>query len=294
MSAFLVPEPGPTTLKTRPWAGERLARLRNASGAIGESWEFSTLPGSESRALGQPLSNVLGAPLPWLAKLIDTARPLSVQVHPDDDAQGRMPGKEEAWIVLDAAPGAHVFAGLRPGVSREQFVHALERAHAQPTASDALFEILQRIDVRPGSVVLVPARTIHAICGGILLAEIQQPSDCTYRFFDYGSDRQLHVEQALAALDPEAQAEVWQPGQPDRQLNGKHVHLQILTESTAVTHGSTPQLIVAVAGLARLRAQAKTTAFEKRLARGDLALATSLPYEIELHESGLVVSGWVT
>ncbi|MEM6996038.1 MAG: hypothetical protein AAF721_36360, partial [Myxococcota bacterium] len=101
------PEPGPTTLKVTRWAGTRLAALRGAedvAGAIGESWEFSTLPGSVSRACGEPLDTLLGAPLPWLAKLIDTAAPLSIQVHPTDDVVSGAPGKEEAWIILEAEP----------------------------------------------------------------------------------------------------------------------------------------------------------------------------------------------
>jgi len=287
---FLRAEAGPTTLKQRPWAGNRLAKLRGTSGPIGESWEFSTLPGSESTALGRPLSNVLGHPLPWLAKLIDTALPLSVQVHPDDDDKTGRCGKEEAWVILDAAPGAHVFAGLAPGVTRGQFEDALLQAQADPAHPTALFSALRRIEVVPGTILVVPAQTVHAIAGGVLLAEIQQPSDCTYRFFDYGRGRALHVDQALATFAPEAQPHVWRPGQEPTCLSAKHVHLQILTrDHNRVSSGRAPRLIICARGQALVRAGG----VELRLAAGELLLATRQQFDIEVAHEGVVVVGTV-
>jgi mannose-6-phosphate isomerase len=202
-SPFLLAESGPATLKPTRWGGTRLATLRGGAArhdahglAIGESWEFSTLPGQESRAGGLPLGELLDSPLPFLAKLIDTALPLSVQVHPGDDAD--RPGKEEAWIVLAADPGACVWVGLAAGCEPAEFYRAV-------TAGAPLLDLLQAIPVVPGSVILVPARTVHAIGGGILLAEIQQPRDCTYRFHDHGSERPIQPEQALATVDLDAQ-----------------------------------------------------------------------------------------
>jgi len=248
------------------------------------------LPGSESTALGQPLGNILGYPLPWLAKLIDTALPLSVQVHPgDSDEPGRC-GKEEAWIIVDAAPGAHVFAGLAPGVTRGQFEAALARAQTDPSDPAALFSTLRRIEVVPGTVVVVPARTIHAIAGGVLLAEIQQPSDCTYRFFDYGRGRELHVARALATFSPESQPQVWHPVRPPTSLSGKHVHLQIFTHGLAqVAVGPSPQLIICARGQALMRGRGAM----HRLVAGELALATRTPFEIEVAHEGVVVVGSV-
>ena len=166
---------------------------------IGESWEFSTLPGSESRVGDRPLAAALGRPLPFLAKLIDTALPLSVQVHPGDDPTTGAPGKEEAWVVLAADPDARVWAGLAPTCSPAEFRRAV-------AAGEPLLHLLRTIPVVAGSVLLIPARTVHAIGGGILLAEIQQPSDCTFRFHDHGSERPIQPREALAAVDLDQQA----------------------------------------------------------------------------------------
>lgn len=285
----LLPQKGPTTLKTRPWAGNRLAALRGGHGQIGESWEFSTLAGSESQALGKPLSQVLERTLPWLAKLIDTARPLSVQVHPSDAQATDGRGKEEAWVILDAAPGAHVYAGLASGVTASQFESALRQAEQNPRDDERLFACLRKIPVRTGSVVLVPAQTVHAICGGILLAEIQQPSDCTYRFFDYGSGRQLHREQALATFSPGARAHVWHPGETAGELHGDHVHLHILQQAHTFAAGQRPMLLINVSG------QTTVVSEDQRwgLAAGDLALCTKHPFRVELSPQGLLVAGAV-
>lgn len=251
------PEPGPTTLKGAPWGGRRLAALRAGEGSptnatdgstagpadepndghalpIGESWEFSTLAGSESRAQGRALSEVLGRPLPFLAKLIDTAAPLSIQVHPEDDpASGRL-GKEEAWIVLDAEPGASVLAGAADGVGEQDLARAMEEAIARPERGAVLLEALRRIPVERGMVILVPAGTVHSIGAGILLAEIQQPTDCTHRLFDYGSDRPIHPEASRAAWRIEAQPRIWRPGEPSGWLRGRHVALHVQTSGTSM------------------------------------------------------------
>lgn len=258
------PEPGPTTLKRAPWGGRRLAALRVQEGSpaattttatdgpkagaadepsdghalpIGESWEFSTLAGSESRAQGRALSEVLGRPLPFLAKLIDTAAPLSIQVHPEDDpASGRL-GKEEAWIVLDAEPGASVLAGAADGVADRDLARAMEQAIARPERGAVLLEALRKIPVERGMVILVPAGTVHSIGAGILLAEIQQPSDCTHRLFDYGSDRPIHPEAARAAWRIEAQPRIWRPGEPGGSLQGRHLALHVQTPREAMLVG---------------------------------------------------------
>ncbi|MCB9754803.1 MAG: class I mannose-6-phosphate isomerase [Myxococcales bacterium] len=292
---LLRPEPGPRTLKVTPWGGRRLARLRGAASeyadaTVGESWEFSTLPGHESLALGRPLSAVLGGPLPFLAKLIDTATPLSVQVHPDDDAATGTPGKEEAWIILDAEPGARVLAGLAPGVDAPTLARAVSRANADPSAHGrALLSCLRSVPVRAGMVVLIPARTVHAIGGGILLAEIQQPSDCTYRLHDYGSERPIHVERALATLDPAAQPRIWDPaarGPARSRLHGKHLRLDVLGpgrhELLLEVDPAPPLLLIAQRGACQIGAR-------ETLAAGELALALAGP--LALTVEGQVVAG---
>jgi mannose-6-phosphate isomerase class I len=239
----------------------------------GESWEFSTLPGSESRALGEDLSTLLGGRLPFLAKLIDTEHPLSIQVHPCDDASTGSIGKEEAWIILDAAPGAAVLAGVRDDVDAAGLRGLAEAAWADPRAGKELLASLERIEVQRGDVILVPGRTVHAIQGGILLAEIQQPSDCTYRLFDYGSDRQIHPRQALETIDADAKPQCWFAGHGgNTHLAGDHVRLEVLVgplEFERPPVGS-PALLVLASGQAQVSAGNQQIG----LSAGDLCLWT--------------------
>jgi mannose-6-phosphate isomerase class I len=286
---LLRPERGPATLKVTRWGGTRLAALRGDPGAgtVGESWEFSTLPGSESAALGHPLGALLSAPLPFLAKLIDTALPLSVQVHPDDrrdpDHPGSMlPGKEEAWLILAADPGARLWAGLKPGLSRDELARAAR-------AGDPLLACLTEHVAEPGMCVLVPAGTVHAIGGGLLLAEIQQPSDCTYRLYDYGSGRPLHLEEALAATDLAASPQIWRPSDPPRTLRGKHVDVELLGPGEHRRDPDAPCLLIGV----RDRAHASAGGEREPLAPGDLLLARRGPLTLEIPPGGLASVGHV-
>jgi mannose-6-phosphate isomerase len=140
-----------------------------------------------------------GEALPLLAKYIFTSESLSIQVHPDDrlaQAAGLSGGKEEAWYILDCAPDARLGLGLREPMSAEDFRLA---------AADGSLEA--KIDwkpVQPGDCYFVPAGTVHAIGGGITLVEIQQNVDVTYRLFDYGRPRELHLDKGIAAsrLEP--------------------------------------------------------------------------------------------
>lgn len=140
---------------------------------------------------------------PLLVKFLDAHDLLSVQVHPDDEQAARFDpaekGKTEAWVILQADPGSVIYAGLKPGVDRE----SLQSHLAAGTVEDCLHSF----PVTPGDCVFVPAGTVHAIGAGILLAEIQQSSDMTFRLYDWGrtgSDgrpRPLHIEEALSCID---------------------------------------------------------------------------------------------
>jgi len=144
-----------------------------------------------------------GDEFPLLIKLLDAGDRLSVQVHPDDEqAAAFQPGengKTEAWVILDAAPHSLLFAGLKPGVDRDRFRESI--------ADGTVAESLHSFRVSPGDCVYVPAGTVHAIGEGILLAEVQQSSNLTFRLYDWGrlgSDgkpRPLHVDEALACID---------------------------------------------------------------------------------------------
>ena len=283
------PEPGPRTLVEARWAGSLLAEMRGAPGRpVGESWEFSTLPDRESFASGRPLSEALGHPLEFLAKLIDTGRPLSVQVHPRDDPRSGRRGKEEAWVVLRAEPDSAVLVGVRDGVDASTFTGRLNAALDGRERERELLDSLCRLPVRPGSVVLVPAGAVHAIGGGILLAEIQQPTDLTYRLYDYGSGRELHVRAGLEAMDPRARAQVWEPGAPARTLRGRHLELRVLPPGEHALEGdSGDRLLVPVGGGVEIEADGS----RERLPTAALRLVTSGALSVWVPPEGLAVVG---
>jgi mannose-6-phosphate isomerase len=134
--------------------------------------------------------------LPLLLKYIFTSERLSVQVHPDDAqarSRGLIRGKTECWYILDAEPGATLGLGLREAISTAE----LRRA----ALDGSLDQLMNWVPVAPGDFFYVPAGTIHAIGAGITLVEFQQNSDRTYRLFDYGRPRELHVDEAVAVSD---------------------------------------------------------------------------------------------
>ena len=140
--------------------------------------------------------------LPLLVKFIDAKRDLSIQVHPNDEmaqrVHGKM-GKSEMWYIIKAEPGAHLYAGFRHQITPYEYQKRIE--------DGTITEVLADHPVKAGDVFYLPAGRVHAICGGILLAEVQQSSDITYRIFDYnrpgldGKPRELHTELAAKALD---------------------------------------------------------------------------------------------
>ncbi len=181
-------------LVSRVWGGERLTALGSSAATtppIGEAW-FGEI-GSKN----QPL-----------VKLLDVADRLSVQVHPTDALAAELHGagsigKREAWVILDAAPGAHLLLGRDPAVSADQLQSALE------SGSDVA-PLLAKIPVAAGDVLDVPPGTLHALMPGLLVWEVQQPSDRTYRVSDWGrssSERPLHHAEALRAVNAAATAQ---------------------------------------------------------------------------------------
>lgn len=211
--------------KTALWGGRRLKeqyRIPSVHENVSEAWVLSLRPGDENiiangEAKGLSLSAYLdaieersaGAHFPLLVKLIDAADKLSVQVHPDDayaHANGVDSGKTEMWVVVDAEPGASLISGLKDGVSAEDFRSAVENG--------ALASVMREVPVKAGDVFYIPAGQLHAIGAGILIAEIQQNSDTTYRVYDYerrGADgklRQLHVKEALDVVRPISDDEI--------------------------------------------------------------------------------------
>lgn len=192
-----------------PWGGGKLRKLFNKDipdDMTGESLEISALPGRESVIVNGELSgktlteaaDVMGAELlgefkefPLLLKLLDAKERLSVQVHPDDEYAARVEGKRgktEAWYILNADPGAKLVFGVK-AKSSEELRHIVASGHIEDT--------LNWIDVRPGDCLYIQSGTVHAIGGGIVLYEIQQSSDVTYRMWDWGRPREIHTQKAL-------------------------------------------------------------------------------------------------
>jgi len=207
------------------WGGRRLETVLGKTLGPGndyaESWEvcdrgtdqslveYGTLAGTMlGQLVAQRGAELLGRnhPLPrfpLLLKFLDAARTLSVQVHPDDARAARLDppdlGKTEAWVVLAAEPGSTIYAGLKPGVDRHALAEAIRKGTCQ--------QQLHCFHPQPADCVFLPAGTVHALGEGLLVAEIQQASDTTYRLFDWnrpgpdGKPRPLHVEQGLEAID---------------------------------------------------------------------------------------------
>jgi mannose-6-phosphate isomerase len=206
------------------WGGRRLGEMLGkplpTAEPYGESWEVSDHALHRSAVASGPHAGrtlhdlmaddraaLLGpaaghAVFPWLIKILDAHDWLSVQVHPDEDAVRRLwPGegsKTEAWFVLDVLPGARVYAGLLPGVD--------ERALRDALARGTVAECLHSFEPRPGDCVFLHAGTVHAVGGGVLMAEVQQTSDATFRLYDWdrrdarGQARALHVDESMASI----------------------------------------------------------------------------------------------
>lgn len=214
------------------WGGDRLCHYKKLPGSdtpIGESWEVSAVPSSPSiiangeysgrdlisvineapeDILGQAVNEHYHGQLPLLVKFIDARRDLSIQVHPNDEMaqreHGKM-GKSEMWYIIDAKPGSYLYAGFKQEITPE--------AYKQHVADGTITDVLARHEVKTGDVFYLPAGRVHAIGAGILLAEVQQSSDVTYRIFDYnrpgmdGKPRELHTELAAQALDYHVESE---------------------------------------------------------------------------------------
>lgn len=206
--------------KETVWGGDRLCALfrKGESSHLGESWELSVRENEKNIILngayaGMTLNNYIESrlpeisaysPFPILIKFIDAKDDLSVQVHPDDATAKRLGddivGKTEMWHILEAQDGASIVYGLKEGIGKNELRLAVKE--------DRIEDILNYVPVKRGDTFFIPAGLVHAIGKGIVLAEIQQNSDTTYRFYDYGrpgldgKPRELHTEKAIEAFKP--------------------------------------------------------------------------------------------
>ena len=187
-------------LVEKPWAGDTLAKLKGAIGSVGESWEISPHPKRPSIVyyrgkrvkMSEIFDEVSGGYRPLLVKFIDAGEKLSVQVHPSDEDAERLGendrGKEEAWVTLSEA---ELMIGLSRDVSREEFLRAVEELRVE--------ELMNHVKCSRYEGYLIPPKTVHAICRG-LIYEVSTSSDITYRVYDYGRGRELHLEKALEVM----------------------------------------------------------------------------------------------
>ncbi|OBY81149.1 mannose-6-phosphate isomerase [Paenibacillus sp. KS1] len=210
--------------KERVWGGRALTQfgLDLPEGHIGEGWMIGDHPNGTTKVVNGELAGLgldevreqygkewfgskgfseKNGRFPLLIKLLDCKDDLSVQVHPTDTYEG-LPqgelGKTEMWYVLDAKPGAKIIYGLKEGIDRAAMAEAIEDGR--------IMEVLQEVSVQAGDTFYIPAGTVHALCAGVVVAEIQQNSDTTYRLYDYnrpgldGKPRELHIEDSLNVI----------------------------------------------------------------------------------------------
>ena len=217
-------------LKDKIWGGEKLATLLNKQSTrndIGESWEISDVEGDtsivvngalkghdlkylisefKSDLVGENVYNHFGEKFPLLIKFIDAKEALRIQLHPHDDLAKKRHnsfGKTEMWYVMQADEKSNLIVGFEKEVTPQEYLKHLE--------NKTLLDILNVDDVENGDVYFIPTGRVHAIGAGVLLAEIQQTSDITYRIYDWdrpnpdGTFRDLHTEEAIDAIDYSAQ-----------------------------------------------------------------------------------------
>jgi mannose-6-phosphate isomerase len=173
----------------RIWGGSKLCEYNKKfqGSTIGESWETGPLEGST----------------PVLIKLIDARENLSVQVHPDDELAAMIEnapnGKSEAWVMLECDEDAFIIYGFNRQVRKDELVSLLDKG--------SIAEVLNYVKVRKGDCVFIPSGTVHSLSKGILAYEVQQPSDLTYRIYDWdrkdvqGKSRELHIDKAVEAIN---------------------------------------------------------------------------------------------
>ncbi len=296
------------------WGGRRLGTMLGKPIGPGddcaESWEIVDHGDDQSVVRAGPLagstlgqlvrehgSALLGrhAPqtsFPLLMKLLDCNRTLSVQVHPNDEQGARLTppdrGKTESWVVLAADAGSVIYAGLKPGVARDELAASL--------AHGTCDQLLHAFTPRVGDCVFIPAGTVHALGAGLVIAEIQQASDTTFRLFDWnrvdaeGKARPLHVNESLAVTDyargpvqPQTPQPTGAPGR-ERLVECDKFVLDRVTLGGAQTIGGDDRCHVLAVTAGAVDAASDPTG--EPLALGDTALAPAAAGAVELRPRG--------
>ncbi len=241
--------------KYRIWGGNKLNTVLNKGfegEMIGESWEISNVEGDETlvsngslqgktlqdlsqefkgKLLGEKVYASFGDDFPLLIKFIDAEKPLSIQVHPHDDVAKERHnsfGKNEMWYIMDADEDAEIIVGFNQELTQEEYLSHLE--------NNTVLDVLNTVNTKAGDVFNIPTGRVHAIGAGVLLAEIQQTSDVTYRIFDYnrvdaktGQERELHNDLALDVIDFNVQESYTTPYETQENEASKLIHTPYFT-----------------------------------------------------------------
>ncbi len=301
------------------WGGNRLGTVLHKpigdASDYAESWELSDYHDAVSIVAEGPLTGstlrdlvrnrgpeLLGGALgpreqfPLLVKFIDANQVLSVQVHPDQETGRRLAGdngKTETWVILAAAPGSLIYSGLKSGVGRDEFEEAIQGGSVE--------SLLHSFEPKPGDCILIEAGTVHAIGAGVLLAEIQQMSDATFRVYDWGrlqpdgTPRALHVPQAMESIkfdrgpvDPiEPQVEPIACGARERLARSAYFALERLSINGPTTVGRSDRftILMGLAGRCRVARGEESV----RLDFGQTLLLPAVIGECELVPDGSAV-----
>ncbi len=271
------------------WGGYNLGKLFNkpvpTDKIIAESWEIVDLPNDKSVIANGPLAGrtleevvkdypqqITGdknfkLPFPILIKLLDCAKVLSVQVHPDRQTclrMGKGNPKTECWYIIAAEPNSYIYKGLKPGTTKQQFADAI----AKGTVAD----LLKKVPVAPGQCHFLPAGTVHAIGEGLLIAEIQMVSDTTYRVFDWnrvdaeGKPRPLHIEEALESIHFDQDKKQLTAATDGRLVDCEFFKVDKIkgkTNKTIPVESGQMQIIIITDGSGKINSDGCETAFAK-------------------------------
>lgn len=319
---------GPLLLKPRLdaklWGGNRLAQFgfsRPVGEPIGEA--VITAPDAMTSA-GVPLNDIVAVSpdrtigdrglaatggrgvFPLLIKLIDANDDLSIQVHPDDAVAaqttgGQSPGKTEAWWVVDAKPGSALYLGLREGVSFDQLAQASR-------SGTGCGHLMRRIPAQLNTLVFLPAGTVHALGAGVLVFEIQQPSEITYRLDDWnrvdaqGNPRELHIEAGLAVTDVHSRPEPIVPtelasptGRRQLLIACRYFALErialVTGDEVSLIAPESPQTITTLRG--NVQATADGRSEEVAAGRTVALMADATGVRLRANSPSVVLRGWV-
>lgn len=288
-------------LVEKPWGGDFIAKLKGLGlKGIGESWEFSAHPSRPSKVAVDGVMSMLELierygrdvidgfeEFPILVKIIDANENLSVQVHPSEEQAKELGekdhGKPEAWVVLDADEGAKIYLGFKEDVEPEEFRKAIERGEA--------LEYLNAVEVKKGDAFYIPAGTIHALGKGVRVLEVSTNSNVTYRIYDYGRGRELHLDKAFRVLNFKG-TDVEELRQRAKRTNGltrmvdtEFFKIDRVEESTRIRNPSF-QILLCLNGSVTLKEDSEMAKVGK--GRSVLIPAINEEYEVELEGSAEV------